>query len=46
METFNCYVGDSSMFAQMALTPDFASAVDGLGVTETEKLPSQGQGVQ
>ena len=27
IETFNCYVGYSTMFAQMGLPPDFASAV-------------------
>jgi ketosteroid isomerase-like protein len=27
IETFNCYVGYSTMFAQMGLLPDFASAV-------------------
>ena len=27
IETFNCYVGYSVMFAQMGVTPDFASAV-------------------
>ena len=28
VETFNCYVGYSVMFAQMGVLPDFASAVD------------------
>jgi hypothetical protein len=28
VETFNCYVGFSVMFAQMGAPPDFASAVD------------------
>ena len=32
IETFNCYVGYSVMFAQMGVTPDFASAVDEVGV--------------
>jgi hypothetical protein len=27
VETFNCYVGYSVMFAQMGAAPDFASAV-------------------
>ena len=27
VETFNCYVGYSVMFAQMGVTPDFAAAV-------------------
>ena len=27
VETFNCYVGYSAMFAQMGVMPDFASAV-------------------
>ena len=27
IETFNCYVGYSVMFAQMGVMPDFASAV-------------------
>ncbi len=27
IETFNCYVGFSVMFAQMGVMPDFASAV-------------------
>ena len=46
IETFNCYVGYSIMFAQMGVLPDFASAVDEVGVPEAEKLASQGQGVQ
>ena len=29
VETFNCYVGYSAMFAQMGVMPDFASAVAG-----------------
>jgi hypothetical protein len=27
IETFNCYVGSSVMFAQMGVVPDFESAV-------------------
>ena len=46
VETFNCYVGYSRMFAQMGLMPDFAPAVDQVGVSEAEKLGSQGHGVQ
>ena len=46
IETFNCYVGYSTMFAQMGVLPDFASAVDEVGVPEAAKLASQGQGVQ
>ena len=30
VETFNCYVGFSVMFAQMGAPPDFASAVAAL----------------
>jgi hypothetical protein len=28
IESFNCYVGYSVMFAQMGVNPDFAAAVD------------------
>ena len=46
IETFNCYVGHSTMFAQMGVMPDFASAVDEVGAVEAKKFASQGQGVQ
>ena len=46
VETFSCYVGYSIMFAQMGVMPDFASAVDEVGVAEAEKLASQGQGAE
>ena len=39
VETFNCYVGYSVMFAQMGVMPDFASAI-------AETLAAQGQAAE
>ena len=45
IETFDCYVGYSVMFAQMGVMPDFASAVaePAAGVAEAEKRAAQAQ---